>query len=413
MKHFFIISFLFLLTVSAHSQMGVAKIKYQEAEEAYTDKKYELCIEKLNEVVEVLKETNPRVQYLRIVCYSKIVEKDPITHFPNLLQLKEYCISYLTNYDNIQGLEDKYKTVYTISESLKKYPKNEEEYQQVMNLRKKGRIYRYNNDSLDYVKAITYFKEAYNRGDMRSLVEMATIYRIGGYGVSIDISRMYQYYDILASYDIAEGQYYIGLAHLQGTNGYAQDTDKAFKLIYAASEQSFVFAIATRAIIEFCYYHRWKATASKEKLAQMTAATEEALLIALKAGASTGEFYYYMGKAYTLGVISPGVNYEKAVEFFKKSADLGNEKGKNALGYFYLNGLGGLPKDAPLALTLFRYAADRILAAAEYNLSRLYMNGAPGVEKSSKLFQYWNDRYTVNPNKSIDQIIINATNEIY
>jgi len=105
------------------AQMGIAKIKYEEAEDAYTSKQYTLCLEKLDEVVGILKSTNPRVQYLRITCMSKVIEKDPFSNPEKLFQLNKYCNNYLTEYENISDLEDKYKTVYNILESFKKFPK--------------------------------------------------------------------------------------------------------------------------------------------------------------------------------------------------------------------------------------------------------------------------------------------------
>jgi TPR repeat protein len=248
---------------------------------------------------------------------------------------------------------------------------------------------------------------------MRSLVELANIYRNGGYGVSIDIPRMYRCYQELADHDIAEGNYYIGLAYLYGLNNYQLNSDKAIPMIKEAADKRFLPAMVLYGIMEFCSYQKRKKEADKTEVANRIAASESRLMDALNAGGSTPEFYYYIGKAYSLGVISPGVNQEKALEYFKKSADLGDPKGKNALGFYYMNGLGGLTKDANKALELFTYAANRLLAASEYNLYTLYLYGAPGIEKNTKLQQYWHDRYLVNTNKSIDQLPTNTTNEIY
>jgi TPR repeat protein len=413
MKKELVVIFFLLTSIISRAQMGVAKIKYQEAEEAYTANKFLLCLEKLDGVVEILKETNPKVQYLRITCTSKLVEKDPIGNFGQLMQLREYCKGYLNEYDKIPDLEEKYKTVYEISESIKAYPQNEEEYQQVIMMRKRGRVYRYQSDSLNFNRAEDFFTQAYKKGDMRSLVELANLYKTGGYGVEEDLSKSYRCYQKLADNDIAEGLYYIGLAYLNGSNGYQVSSQKAYDMIEAAAEKKYVPAMATNAIIQFCYFQYKKSGTDKAEIANIMSATSKKLLAASFAGADDGEFNYYMGKAYSLGVISTGVDQIKAVEYFTKSANFGNIKGKNALGFYYKNGMGGLQKSYTKAFELFTFAAERMLAAAEYNLYTLYSNGAPDFEKNSKLQQYWFDRYTINNNKSIDQVIINETKEIY
>jgi len=430
------IAFLFY-SLNTNAQMGVAKIKYDEAEEAYTAKNYKLCLEKLDGVVEILKETNPKVQYLRIICISKMIEKNPLGNFKEFVQLSNYYNKYLIDYDNIPDLEEKYRAVYLISETYKKYPHNEEEYQEVINLRKRGRVYKYDKDSLDYQRAEKYFEEAYNRGDLRSLVELAGMYEYGGPGFNKNIEIAGVYYQILSDNNIPEGLYKQGIFEIRNFKNNQTTYDK----IANAAYQGYLPAITLTAIIQFCGYqitkkpdYSWSnTTKSKPSLIyqlgnisknQQNTETNDLNLgayqksvkywlnLAETNGETSSEFYYYLGKSYALGIMTGLVDFVKAAEYFKKSADLGNIKGKNALGYLYMNGYGALERNTNKAFELFTECASHLFAASEYNLYQLY-NGASGFPTNKKLAQYWHDRYDVNPLKCIEEFIPNTTNEIY
>ena len=410
----FILLLLLSFSTALSAQMGVAKIKYDEAEEAYTAKNYSICLEKLNQVVEILKSTNPKIQYLRITCLAKMAEKDPLSNFRYLVELNQYCKKYLIEYDNIQDLEEKYRAVYNISENFKKYPKNEDEYQKVIELRKRGRIYRYNKDSLNFTKAKDFFQKAYNSGDLKSLVELANMYLTGMGEISKSESIANSYFEILNSSGYPEGMYQIGINYLYGINGYKKEVTKAYPLIQDAASKNYFPAVTLNAIVEFCSYQIVKIQypTPYEDLKRRAASIESWLLKAEQNGETSSEFYYYLGKAYLIGIMSGGADQKKAIFYFQKSADLGNKKGQNALGYSYIRGWGGLNVNPEKAASYILLAANQFLAAAEYNMSTLY-NGTIGHPKDKKLAKYWFDRYSVNPQKSIDESPSSQTNEFY
>ena len=426
MNKLLFIAFMFY-SLNTNAQMGVAKIKYEEAEEAYTSKNYKLCLEKLDGVVEILKETNPKVQYLRIICISKMIEKDPLGNFKQLVQLSEYYNKYLIDYDNIPDLEEKYKAVYLISEMYKKYAKNEEEYQEMVNIRKRGRIYKYDKDSLDFQRAEKYFNEAYNKGDFRSLVELAGMYESGGPGFPANNEIARKYYQILADNNIPEGLYKQGIFEIRNY----QNNQKTYDNIANAANQGYLPAITLTGIIQFCGYQitkkrdysydKYKPAIAKYQqntetndlnLGAYQKSVKYWLTLAETNGESSSEFYYYLGKSYALGIMTGSVDFVKAAEYFKKSADLGNKKGKNALGFLYMNGYGGLEKNTNKAFELFTECANQVFAASEYHLYQLY-SGVSGFPINKKQAQYWRDRYDVNPLKCIEEFIPNATYEIY
>ena len=53
-------------------------------------------------------------------------------------------------------------------------------------------------------------------------------------------------------------------------------------------------------------------------------------------------------------------DFDKSFEYFKKSADLGHEKAKYALGYFYLKGLGSTEQDYEKAVAYFDESLDKM-----------------------------------------------------
>jgi hypothetical protein len=113
-----------LLTTMATAQNDVARIKYEEAEVAYAKEDYVEALSKVKEAEKILKVANPKTQYLKIVTQYKLTGTD----FAVLRELRQNCDMYLKNFDGRKGIEDKYREVYSISESLKKYPANEEAF---------------------------------------------------------------------------------------------------------------------------------------------------------------------------------------------------------------------------------------------------------------------------------------------
>lgn len=121
-----------LVSLFTFSQGTIAKIKYEQAEEAYQEGKYQDAINYLNEVETILKGTNTRISYLKILCQNKLVEKSKLSDFTLINSLRKNCDTYLQTVDGIPDLEDKFKEVYFISESLKTYPKTQAEYDAIL-----------------------------------------------------------------------------------------------------------------------------------------------------------------------------------------------------------------------------------------------------------------------------------------
>jgi hypothetical protein len=124
---------LFTLLIIASFQLSfaqntIAKLKYEEAEEAYANNNFELALSKLKDVELLLKSTSPKILYLKINSESKIIEQNPFNDFSIIEDARTQSAKYLNEYEQIPDNEDKYREIYKISEKLNSYPKNEKEF---------------------------------------------------------------------------------------------------------------------------------------------------------------------------------------------------------------------------------------------------------------------------------------------
>ncbi|MES2286263.1 MAG: hypothetical protein V4547_11285 [Bacteroidota bacterium] len=112
----------------ASSQNTIAKLKFEDAEQAYANNNFELALHKLIEVETLLKSTNPQVLHLKINSQSKIIKKNPLNDYALIENTRKLCSKYLIDYEQIPDNENNYRDIYKISETLKSYPENEQEF---------------------------------------------------------------------------------------------------------------------------------------------------------------------------------------------------------------------------------------------------------------------------------------------
>jgi hypothetical protein len=118
-------SLIFVLFFTAQLFFGltmIAKLKFEEAEEAFENNNVELTVTKLKEVEAILKSTNPKILYLQILSQSKLIEKDPLKDWLLLKNTRILADNYLKDYESLPDNEDKYREIYKTSELLKNYP---------------------------------------------------------------------------------------------------------------------------------------------------------------------------------------------------------------------------------------------------------------------------------------------------
>src|SRR5690606_24320943 len=106
-----------IFNFSIQAQNTLTKLKFEEAEKAFYDSDYENCIKLLDETEKLLGQPAPKILHLKIMAENKIWEANPYASYGQLERLRSLCNQYMQNYD-IQGLEDKFKEVYTIYNTL-------------------------------------------------------------------------------------------------------------------------------------------------------------------------------------------------------------------------------------------------------------------------------------------------------
>ncbi len=121
-KSFLLILFGLLLAQTGFSQDAIAKLKFEDAEEAYSKEDYSTTLSKLDDAEKILGKTNPKILYLRIVSQDKIISADPYKDYTILENTRKNCSYYLKEYEKVEGIEEKYRDVYKISEKLAQYP---------------------------------------------------------------------------------------------------------------------------------------------------------------------------------------------------------------------------------------------------------------------------------------------------
>lgn len=152
-----VLIFVFATSFAVSGQNAIAKFKYEEAEEAYAENKFEVVLSKLNEVETMLKATNPKIMYLKIFAQSKIIEANLDNNFELLANTKILSGEYLKKYESLPNNEEKYRDIYKISEKLKSYPSSLDE----LTARKKDEEKKkYDDNFMNY----NYFKNFYEFG---------------------------------------------------------------------------------------------------------------------------------------------------------------------------------------------------------------------------------------------------------
>lgn len=121
---------LLLYVQSASGQVAIARLKFEDAEEAFNKGDYTTTLSKLEDAEKLFGKINVPILHLRIVSQDKLLQKK--LDFTMLANLRKNCDQFLIDYETMEGIEEKYRQVYKIQEAYAKYPKTMEEYQKLI-----------------------------------------------------------------------------------------------------------------------------------------------------------------------------------------------------------------------------------------------------------------------------------------
>lgn len=321
MRNKLILYFVFILFTGTHAsaQSTLDKLILEEAQTAYANGQYSLCLEKLDEL-EKKGSKGLVLAHLKIMATSKLPESH--LSYWRVVQLKKDVEYYLKNYDNEDFLPQ-YKEVYEVSKTLFA-PK----YDEASLCVKQGDTY---YKAKLYENALEWYLKAGNYAEYNNL---KLFERIGhmyyyGQGTEKDDKKAFEWYSKSANQGSAMAQNFIGSLYYKG-EGVEKNDIKAIEWYTKAASQGDAFGQA-----------------------------------------NLGNMYYY----------GHGVekDFTKAIEWYEKAANQGNAYSQNRLGVMYSNGLG-TEEDKNKAFEWYTKAANQGNVSAQHALGLLYANGE-GVEK--------------------------------
>lgn len=132
MKKYIFLCLLSLLVIvqGASGQAAVARLKFEDAEEAYNKGDYATTLSKLEDAEKLFGKINLPILHLRILAQDKLLQKN--LEFGLLTSLRNNCNQFLKDYENVEGIEDKYRQVYKVLEANAKHPATAAEYEKIV-----------------------------------------------------------------------------------------------------------------------------------------------------------------------------------------------------------------------------------------------------------------------------------------
>jgi hypothetical protein len=120
---------MFILALTVNAQNAVAKIKYEQAEEAFLKNDFTNTLAKLDEAQQILGSTNPKILYLRLMAQKNIIAGGKYD-YDFLTAARTDAAYYVKKYSDMQGIEEKFREVFEFSEALDALPKTKELFEQ-------------------------------------------------------------------------------------------------------------------------------------------------------------------------------------------------------------------------------------------------------------------------------------------
>ena len=331
MKNFSLSLLLFLsIVISAAGQTAIAKLKYEEAEEAYVKEDYQNTLLKLEEAEKKFGKVNPPIVYLRVMSQYHLLARNPHEDFKLLQSLRKNCQYYLKEYAAVSSIEDKYKEVYQIADYLEIYSHNQNFFT--------ARAYYYGKGvPLDYSKAKIFCEKAIAEGDHHAMNLLGIIYDNGS-GVEKDFQKAMEWFQKAADKGNVFAMINMAREYLMGID-LPKDDVKALSLYHQAADKGYPEAM------------------------------------------------YNLGVQYEYGGNLIQKDYTKAMEWYQKAAIRNHSEAMFQIAFAYATGQG-VSKDNKLYIEWLIRSAKAGSTIGMYNLANSYKKGQ-GVEKNELKFMEW------------------------
>lgn len=263
--------------------------------------------------------------------------------------------------------------------------------------------------SKDDKKAFEWTVKSVKQGHIPAYVNLGFLYS-HGIGTPVNWKKGIEYYQLAADADIAEAYQNLGVAYRYG-KGVPQDSQKALEMTKKAVDRGSQLAIYNLSGIYSSIGKREEANSLLRKAAELNVVPAQAdlagkLAESAKTEAEKQEAKQWLEKAlaqndpyaYTVaGVLYSEknnvfpINEKKAYEYYKKAAELGEEKSQTILASWYWEGRY-VPKDEITAVEWFERAANNGEIKAAKKLVEIYGQGSKNIPKNEVRKQYWQDK---------------------
>jgi TPR repeat protein len=368
----FLLGIVLMLTLSTqvHAQAAIAKLKYEEAEEAFASGDYATVLSKLEETEKILGEPNVKTLYLRIVAQAKLLKTEAFVDVEQVLDLRKACSNYLVKYENVEGIEEKYKEVYKISELYKSFDIPEQAFaniakgtSSVADMEAAGDAYYFVEN---YRRAIELYKKAAARNSGLAMARLGDLY-LSGLGVKVDSVQGNNWLDKAIAAGHPDAFHSRAFSYRYGGQGLPKDSLKAlefFKKSYEAAQP-----LADKGNGEFLYY------AGRALLDSKTSDTLAGVeLIQRAANKGYKEAQYRLGILYITGT-TVDQDVAKAAQLLNKAAGKGLIAAMQRMASCYYRGVGSISQDFTKALEWFEMAAAHGDDYAAYMVGVIWAEG--------------------------------------
>jgi TPR repeat protein len=422
MKKVLLAIVLIATTSIVFAQNNIAKLKYEQAEEAFSKADYKTAVVNLDEAEKLLGSSNPKILYLKIISKYKALPEAAIMDLKDMADLKNDISLYLSKFKNAKDIEEKYIEVYKIGEAIAYYNISI----QMMDDAKKG------NDAAmlqiaetyymltNYTEAMKWYKKAAEKENAYALFRIGYLYDYGQ-GEKKDYTTAMEWYKKAAEKNMVLANHFIAYLYYNG-QGVPEDKAKAKELFKSnhnalteMAEKGDRVALKELASMYFEDIYLPRDNVKGVQLITKLANTGDAYGLLLLANIYASPLFdvtkdlpkavgYYIksaDKGNTNAMLSMGGAYfnalgvekndAKAWEWIQKSADLGNTTAMELIGAFYLKGII-VKQDNKKAFEWYKKSADKGSTDAMVVIGNFYRDEDAGVARSYGTAREWYEK---------------------
>ena len=365
------------------AQNNIAKLKYEEAEEAFSKTDYKTAVVKLDEAEKLLGASNPRISYLKIISKHKALPEEASIDLNDMAGLKNDISLYLSRYKNAKDIEEKYIEVYKLGEAIAYYNISI----QIMDDAKKG------NDTAmlqiaetyymltNYTEAMKWYKKAAEKENAYAMFRIGYLYDYGQ-GEKKDYTTAMEWYKKAADKNMVLAKHFIAYLYYNG-QGVPEDKAKAKELFIGNHDALTEMAekgdrVALKELASMYFENIYLPRDNVKGLQLITKL------------ANTGDAYglLLLGNIYASPLFDATKDLPKAVGYYLKSAARGNTNAMLSMGGAYYNAFG-VEKNDTKAWEWFLKSANMGNTTAMELIGAFYLKGLIVNQDNKKAFEWY------------------------